>query len=89
MIVELLRPAGPELGRRWLAALLMVPEEERAAVVAAVEAKLASTYDASKLARTMAVRFPPVQKDGYIEEVTREYEVKPDTSPAQRRRRAR
>lgn len=40
MLVELLKPAGPELARRWVAALLLAPPEERDAIVEAVEAKL-------------------------------------------------
>lgn len=44
MLVELLRPSGPELARRWLAALMVVPEGERAAVVESVEARIVSMY---------------------------------------------
>jgi len=40
MLIELLKPAGPELARRWVAALLMAPAEERAAIVEAVEARI-------------------------------------------------
>lgn len=35
---------GPELARRWLAALALVPEGERAAVVEAVERQIAAEY---------------------------------------------
>ncbi|MEM0983080.1 MAG: hypothetical protein AAGI17_03915 [Planctomycetota bacterium] len=44
MMIELLRPVGPELARRWLATLLLVPEAEREAVVAAVERQMALEY---------------------------------------------
>jgi len=44
MLTELLRPLGPELGRRWLAALLIVPEEEREALVAAMEEQIVREY---------------------------------------------
>lgn len=44
MLVELLRPVGSDLGRRWLAALVLVPQGEREAVVAAVEAQIAREY---------------------------------------------
>lgn len=44
MLVELLRPAGAELGRRWLAALLLVPAGERDAVVAAVERRIVEEF---------------------------------------------
>ena len=44
MLIELLKPAGPELARRWLAALLLVPESEREAVVDAVERQIVGEY---------------------------------------------
>jgi len=44
MLIEMLKPAGPELGRRWLAALLMVPPEERESVVQAVESQIVAEY---------------------------------------------
>ncbi|MBL0920678.1 MAG: hypothetical protein IBJ10_00970 [Phycisphaerales bacterium] len=46
MVVELLRPAGPTLARRWLAALLLAPESDRPAIVQSVEQRLAETYGA-------------------------------------------
>lgn len=44
LLVELLQPAGTELARRWLAALLMVHRHERESVVTAVERRLARLY---------------------------------------------
>lgn len=44
MLIELLKPAGPELGRRWLAALLLVPEAQRASVVEAVEQQICEEF---------------------------------------------
>lgn len=44
MIVELLRPAGPDLARRWLAALLLVDISDREAVVASIERQVADVY---------------------------------------------
>lgn len=44
MIVELLRPAGPDLARRWLAALLLVDISDREAVVESIERQIAETY---------------------------------------------
>ncbi len=44
MLSELLKPAGPELARRWLAALLLVPDAEREAVVSAVEAQILDEF---------------------------------------------
>ncbi len=44
LLVELLQPVGPELARRWLAALLLVHRSEREAVVNAVERQLVRLY---------------------------------------------
>lgn len=44
MIVELLQPCGTDLARRWLAALLVVPKEERESVVQAIETRVVSLY---------------------------------------------
>ena len=42
MLIELLRPAGPALARRWLAALLLAPESDREAIVESVEQRMAT-----------------------------------------------
>ncbi|MEZ6233364.1 MAG: hypothetical protein R3B68_04160 [Phycisphaerales bacterium] len=47
LLIELLRPTGPELARRWLSALMLVPEAERASVVAAVEGQIVREYAGS------------------------------------------
>jgi len=44
MLVEVMKPMGPELARRWVAALTLVPEHEREDVVRAVERQIASEY---------------------------------------------
>jgi len=44
MLVEILRPMGPELARRWLAALLLVPPDERQSVVDAIEEQIVREY---------------------------------------------
>lgn len=44
MLIELMDPASPELARRWVAALLLVPKDERARVVESVEAAIAREY---------------------------------------------
>lgn len=44
MLIELLRPAGPALARRWVAALLLVPDNERESVVSAVERRIVDEY---------------------------------------------
>lgn len=110
MLLELLRPAGgggPELARRWLAALMLVPMSERAEVVRAVEREISRTYGAQREAAasgassqtggegtiegraSWAVHHPPVQKDGYVEEVVKTYEEvepKPEAKAKPKRR---
>lgn len=95
MLVELLRTGTPELSRRWLAALMMVPADERAGVVSAVERQIVATYcpsteEAPTLAtsRHIHVVGPPVQRDGYVEQIERTYEVKsPSEKPKTQRKR--
>jgi hypothetical protein len=50
-IVEFLRPGTPDLSRRWISALLLVPEAEREAVVASVERRIVETYASGQGAR--------------------------------------
>jgi hypothetical protein len=95
MLIELLRPCGAELSRRWLAALSQVPEAEREALVAEVERRVVRAYgrgDAGSQAKEILVVSPPMQRDGYVEEVHTIYEVtraKPESgSQAERRRDA-
>jgi hypothetical protein len=47
LMLSLLRPTGLNIGRRWLAALAMVPPEEQETVVAAVEQRIVETYSDS------------------------------------------
>jgi hypothetical protein len=84
MLIELLQPTGPDLARRWLAALLLVPREDRPDVVASVEDRIASLYtddastaevDESREPREVEVVHPPVQHDGYVEQVRTTYAV--------------
>lgn len=44
MLVELLKPVGPDLGRRWMGALLLVPAAERPGVVDAVARRIVEVY---------------------------------------------
>lgn len=84
MLADLLQPATPDLARRWLAALLMVPQAERQAIVQAVEARIVSQFGTaqehttdtvgSDTAATIEVVHPPVQRPGYIEQVITTYE---------------
>ena len=90
MLIELIRPATPDLARRWLASLLNAPEEEREEIVRAIEAKMRETYDDAERERAerrqwLHVSGPEVQKDGYTERVERTYEVKPDEEDARSR----
>jgi hypothetical protein len=43
-LIEFLRAGSPDLTRRWVSALLLVPEHERLAVVQAVEQRIVETY---------------------------------------------
>lgn len=78
MLVELLRPATPELARRWLAALLLVPEKERAGVVAAVERQIIATYEHAKSPDVDLVH-PPVAREEYVEQVVVTYAATPQS----------
>lgn len=98
MLVELLRPGSVELARRWVAALLLVPEHERANVVAAIERRIVEVYERPASAeageREVVVRYPAVQREGYVEEVVKRYGVRNGNAAAEeaardaRRRRA-
>ena len=44
MLIEMMRPTGPELSRRWLAALMLVPRDQREAVVASVEQRVVEEF---------------------------------------------
>lgn len=59
-MVELMKPLTPALARRWLAALLQVPEEERALLVARVEKAIVETY-ASTSPASEAIRLPEAE----------------------------
>lgn len=94
MLVELLAPAGPDLARRWLAALLAVPREQRDQLVADVERRVAAALDRARPApgdefdlpaalppsTQLDVVHPPVQREGYVEQVITTY-AKPLPQP--------
>jgi len=80
MLIELLRAGTPDLARRWVAALLLVPESERAAVVNAVELRIVTEYGAlASHAESdadppmMHIAENPVVKDGHTEQIIRSY----------------
>lgn len=97
MLVELLQPAGPDLVRRLAAALMLVPRDEREAVVSAVERRIVETYGAGTIAAPAPALLThvsePVQGPGYVEQVETEYERPPHVpasasqSPAPKRRK--
>lgn len=84
MLVELLRPATPELARRWLAALLAVPENERAGVVDAVERQIIATYEHANAETDRSggidIIHPPVAREGYVEQVVVTYDAAPGST---------
>jgi hypothetical protein len=89
MLIELLRPLGPELARRWMAALTLAPEDERPAIVDAVERRMVELYRSGEgrspadddqageagASRLLHVKGEPVQREGYVEETETTYEV--------------
>jgi len=44
LLVDLMKPIGPETARRWVAALLLIPEDERLAVIESIEAEIVRQY---------------------------------------------
>ncbi len=84
MLVELLQPMGPELARRWLAALLLVPRGEREGFVAAIERRIVDTYgpDATTTMRELHVLSPPLQRGDHVEQVETTYDVVTRPPPA-------
>jgi len=85
MLLELLRPASPELARRWLAALMLVPPGEREEVVALVESRIVSEYAArgeTPKAEMLHLHSLPLQREGYTERVVRSYERVDGAEPA-------
>ncbi|MEL6796240.1 MAG: hypothetical protein AAFO89_05395 [Planctomycetota bacterium] len=44
MLIELTKSTGPDLARRWLAALTLVPEHDRESVVRAVERQIHAEF---------------------------------------------
>lgn len=83
LLTELLQPTGPELARRWLAILAMVPREEREEVVRAISQRVVETYGKSvRRGESFGLRVvsPPVQRDGYIEHRETVYVERPDVN---------
>ncbi|MDX2017818.1 MAG: hypothetical protein SFY95_09320 [Planctomycetota bacterium] len=101
LLVELMQPAGPELARRWLAALMLVPRDERERVIASIEARLVQVYgpaaaqpveapEGPAFASALTLVDEPLQRDGYIEQRRVEFiEAPSDHQAAPARPRAR
>jgi hypothetical protein len=86
LLAELLQPTGPELARRWLAILAMVPREEREDVVRAIGKRVVETYGNSiHRAESFGLRAigPEVRRDGYSEHVETTYVKIPQHEEAQ------
>jgi len=67
-IIELLREGTPDLARRWLAALLLVPAGERAGVVAAVESSIVREYASAPDEQVVRLVHPARELDGFVEQ---------------------
>lgn len=75
-LIELLKPAGPDLARRLVSALLLAPEAERDGIVEAIEARMVELFAPERGGtRQMDVLERETQRDGYVEQVFRTYEV--------------
>lgn len=78
-LIELLRPGGADLARRWVAALLIAPESERGAIVEAVERRMVEAFgspsgtEAAEVETLLDIAEEPVQRDGYVEQIIRTY----------------
>jgi len=89
MLIELMRLSGgggAELARRWVAALLSVPAQERRQLVEEVERRITEVYGDSnaetdpkkahaKDPSLLHLVETPIQKPGYIQQVIRSYEA--------------
>lgn len=92
LLVELLRPLGPQLARRWVAALLAVDAHDRAALVEMIENRVAELYADSPrrpAERQVTLVGPPRQRDGYVEQVETTFEVREEPAASRRSGRAR
>lgn len=83
LLVELLRPGGADLARRWVAALMLVPPEDRLGVVESIESRIVETYGRPS-DREIEVVHPPVQRDGHVEQVVTTVTVRESIEPRAR-----
>lgn len=87
-------PDGADLVRRWVAALLLVPEAEREGVVAAIERRVTEAYVTGASStdsgdHRLHLVTPPTQREGYIEHVERSFVTAPVESKKRRPARER
>ncbi len=96
-LLEFLRLAGPggaDLARRWVAALMAIPPDEREAAVDAVEQRVVVLYRAHSSQtqshspagtecdeQTLHVADPPVERQGFVEQTIRTYAATPRRKP--------
>jgi len=95
-LVELLKPGGADLARRWVAALFLAPEQERERIVEAVEARIVELYALDEPAsqgastgaeeQTVDLVEPPVEKEGHVEQVIHTYAKAADEAIAAKRK---
>lgn len=89
-----MRPGGAELSRRWVAALMLVPPEDRPGVVESIEARIVETYtnpsrdDRPAGVREIDVVHPPTQRAGHVEQVVTTVVVREPGEPRARAKRA-
>ncbi len=90
LLVELLRPATPELARRWLAALLLAPEQDRASIVAAVEQRMSDLYPAQAPDEDtlLHIRSETRRHPTHTETIIRSYGPTPKPRPSRKRGQA-
>ncbi len=91
-LVEMLRPGGADLARRWVAALFLAPETEREEIVASVERRLVGLYakedaeagerEGGDSPQVLHLAEPPIQREGYVEQTIRTYERAEDEQEA-------
>lgn len=88
-----------ELARRWVAALLLAPEEERPAIVDSVERRMVEIYHqqlpgpetqgSGEETETVRLHSAPVQREGFVERAVVTYERAPTSGekPGRARRK--
>lgn len=76
VLVDALRRAGTEVGQRWLTLLGRAAPVHHAALIAEVERLVAERYSDEGTVE-VAVKYPPVQRRGFVEQTETVYRVRP------------